>query len=430
MSNENFFQPKAQKELEEELKKIDENLEKESVKQKTYCEASQVPLFDAVQGIKFDFNSGFRIFFPQTDKKYHLQFFDDDKKLLLYDSDIESGTHISSVKKYYVRYKFIITRADTKEVIFEHIMDLKDKEVAVQFPVETMGDSIGWFSYMERFQKKFKCKLTIVVSQFLKDLMAKQYPDINFINKEQFNNTKYYATYYVGLFFGGNVDYQPLDFRYVGLHRTAGMILGLRTKEELEDIPPRLDLSAKRTIKEKYVVIATQASTQAKYWNNPYGWINVISFLKENGYRVLCIDKEKIYGVGTHFNHIPWGAEDFTGNLPLQERVNLIKNADFFIGLPSGLSWLAWCCKVPIVMISGFSLPNTEFYTPYRIINYSSCIGCWDDTKENFDHKNFLWCPRFQNDENRMFECTKMINPEMVIEVIKTIPEFKPQKKK
>ena len=38
-------------------------------------------------------------------------------------------------------------------------------------------------------------------------------------------------------------------------------------------------------------MIATQASTQCKYWNNPAGWREIVRFLKEAGYRVVCIDK-------------------------------------------------------------------------------------------------------------------------------------------
>ena len=424
MSEENFFQPEQNN---SQVKQIHESNETKN-KERLYGDIPAMPIFEAVQGIKYDFNSGLRIFFPQNDKKYHLQFFDDDKNLLLYDSDVEPGTNLSSIKKYYIKYKFIITRQDTGEKVFEHVMNLKDQNVVVQFPVGTLGDSLGWFSYMERFQKKTQCKLILVISDFLKELVEKQYPDFKYIKKADTVNTISYATYYIGLFFKGDTNFQPVDFRYVGLHRTAGMILGLRSKEELEDIPPRIDLSAERKIKEKYVVIAAKASTQAKYWNNPFGWDGVIRFLRDNGYKIYCIDRERVHGTGTHFNYIPWGVEDDTGDKPLQERVDMIKDADFFIGLPSGLSWLAWCCKVPVVMISGFSLPNTEFYTPYRVINYYSCTGCWDDTKENFDHNNFLWCPKHQNDEARMYECTKLITPDQVINVIKTIPTFKPEK--
>lgn len=125
-----------------------------------------------------------------------------------------------------------------------------------------------------------------------------------------------------------------------------------------EDIPPRVDLSAPKAVQEKYCVISTQASSQTKQWNNPFGWDDVIRFLREQGYKVYCINKDRNYGMGLVWNHIPWGVEDATGELSLQERINLIKDADFFIGLGSGMSWLAWCCKVPVVLISGFSLPS------------------------------------------------------------------------
>ena len=45
--------------------------------------------------------------------------------------------------------------------------------------------------------------------------------------------------------------------------------------------------------------------------------------------------------MGSRFNIIPYGAEDFTGRRPLQERIDLLYHADFFIGLSSGLSWVA-----------------------------------------------------------------------------------------
>ena len=393
-----------------------------------YGNVKTKPVVEAVEGITYDFNFGLRVYFPQTGLKYHLMFKNADTGLILYDSDVEPGTVISSVKKYYMRFTFVVTRQGTGEKVFEHTLDLRDRKVVVQFPVGTIGDSIGWFSYAERFQKKHGCNLVLVVSDFLRDLVQKQYPQFEFIHPDDVPEANSSASYYIGLFVNGDTNYQPVDFRQVGLHRTAGYILGLRTKDELEDIPPRLDLSAKRAIKGKYVVIATKASSQAKYWNNQNGWHSVIKFLKENGYRVLCIDKDRVHGTGLVFNHIPWGVEDLTGEIPLQERVNVIKDADFFIGLPSGLSWLAWCCNVPVVMISGFSLPNTEFYTPYRVISYDVCNGCWDDRKETFDHTNFFWCPRHQNDQNQ-FECTKYITDEQVINMIKTIPSFKPDKK-
>ena len=65
-------------------------------------------------------------------------------------------------------------------------------------------------------------------------------------------------------------------------------------------------------------------------------------------------------------NHIPHGVEDETGDRPLLERARWLKHAEFFVGLSSGLSWLAWAMDVPVVLISGFTAATNEFATPYR----------------------------------------------------------------
>lgn len=104
---------------------------------------------------------------------------------------------------------------------------------------------------------------------------------------------------------------------------------------------------------------------------------------------MLCIDRQARHGQGFVWNHIPYGAEDFTGDIPLQERVDLLRHASFFIGLASGLSWLARATDIPVVLISGFSLPNSEFYTPRRVFSSHGCNGCWDDTSVDFDHQDF-----------------------------------------
>ena len=388
-----------------------------------YGEVPRIPTQDAVEGIRFDFNDGIRILFPQNGKNYHVTFTDIDTGIILYSADTVPGAFVTSVKKFFIRFRLIIHEKGGKEPIFTHDYDAENREVMIQLPVGTIGDSIGWFSYVERFQKKHKCKLICVMTPWIADVVRDQYPDITFITAEDTKNYSPYACYYMGLFFRGDVDHQPIDFRYIGLHRTAGYILGVDPKDE----PPRFNLSAPRRIKEKYVVIAAQSSSQAKYWNNPLGWMTVVQFLKDNGYRVICIDKEKVHGTGLNWNYIPYGAEDDTGDKPLQERIDMIKDADFFIGLSSGLSWLAWGCKVPVVMISGFTHPTNEFETPYRVINYHTCHSCWNDMRENFDHFDFLWCPRHKGTD-RHFECTRLISAEQVITTIKKIPTFKPKK--
>jgi autotransporter strand-loop-strand O-heptosyltransferase len=252
-------------------------------------------------------------------------------------------------------------------------------------------------------------------------LFRDAYPEINFVNHDNIDTERYYATYSMGLFFDDKEClHQPCDFRYVGLHRTAGYILGVDPTE----VAPKIVLpDPTRPIPEPYVCIAVQATTQAKYWNNPGGWFEIVKFLKNAGYRVICIDQKTTHGTGLIWNHIPHGAEDETGDRPLLERVRWLRHADFFVGLASGLSWLAWGAGTRVVMISGFSHPLTEFDTPYRVVNYHTCNGCWNDPQLRFDHKDFLWCPRHK-DTPRQFECTRLITVDHVKSTIARIPGF------
>jgi autotransporter strand-loop-strand O-heptosyltransferase len=261
------------------------------------------------------------------------------------------------------------------------------------------------------------------MSSLIIPLLRDAYPSIRFVTHEELVEQKladqFYATYCLGLFFddADNI-FQPTDFRHVGLHRTAGYILGVDPTEE----PPRLALPDEtRPIDEPYVCIAVQSSSGCKAWNNPNGWREVVAFLKSSGYRVVCIDQKPVHGHGLMWTHIPHGAEDETGDRPLTERARWLRHAAFFVGLSSGLSWLAWAAGTPVVMISGFTHPTNEFATPYRVINWHACNSCWNDPRVRFDHKDYLWCPRHAG-TSRQFECTRLITADQVIGAIKRVP--------
>jgi autotransporter strand-loop-strand O-heptosyltransferase len=287
--------------------------------------------------------------------------------------------------------------------------------------VGTLGDPLGWFPYAAKFQERHGCRLTCALGDKLIALLRDSYPKITFLTHDEVKPERYYATYSMGLFFDDKDNvFQPCDFRQVGLHRTAGYILGV----DLTEKPPRIWLGDdSRPIAEPYICIAVQSTTQCKSWNNPNGWREIVAFLKQAGYRVICIDQKPAHGTGLIWNHIPNGAEDETGDRPLQERARWLKHAEFFVGLSSGLAWLAWAAGIPVVMISGFTHPTNEFATPYRVINYHACNSCWNDVRARFDHKDFLWCPRHK-DTPRQFECTRLITSEQVKAVIATIPGF------
>jgi autotransporter strand-loop-strand O-heptosyltransferase len=293
----------------------------------------------------------------------------------------------------------------------------------IQFPIGTLGDTMAWFPYAARFAKVRGARVTCAMSGLISPVLKNAYPELRFVTHEELTEQKLmdkaYASYCLGLFFDDAEHvWQPTDFRHVGLHRTAGYILGVDPAEEA----PRLALpDESRPIAEPYVCIAAQSSTQCKLWNNPHGWREVIAFLKASGYRVICIDQKPVHGTGIVWNHIPHGVEDETGDRPLTERARWLRHAEFFIGLSSGLAWLAWAAGTPVVMISGFTHPNNEFDTPYRIINWHACNSCWNDVRHRFDHKDYLWCPRHVGTD-RQFECTRLITAAHVIATLKRIP--------
>ncbi|MBR1153731.1 autotransporter strand-loop-strand O-heptosyltransferase [Bradyrhizobium sp. JYMT SZCCT0428] len=385
---------------------------------RAYPAPAEIPTQEGPMGIRFDFNDGCRVLLPESEHPWKIQLSDLDTGNVLFETELKAG-RINSSKRYYVRIRIEVWQQG--ESLFVHDYSALDREVMVQFPVGTLGDPMGWFPYAVKFQERHGCKLTCAMGEKLIDLFRGAYPDITFLTHEEIKPERYYATYSIGLFFDDkDFIYQSSDFRHVGLHRTAGYILSVDPAE----VRPRIAIANdSRPIADPYVCIAVQSTTQAKYWNNPEGWRSVVAFLKESGYRVVCIDQKATHGSGLIWNHIPHGVEDETGEKPLSERVRYLKHAALFVGLSSGLSWLAWAAGTPVVMISGFTHPTNEFDTPYRVINYHACNSCWNDPRIRFDHHNFLWCPRHK-DSPRQFECTRLITAEQVKAVIKKVPGF------
>ena len=201
----------------------------------------------------------------------------------------------------------------------------------------------------------------------------------------------------------------PNDYKRQPLQKTATDILGL----EYTEIRPKLNLP--NINKTKKVGIGFHSTAQSKYWNNPDGWQKVIDYLISLGYECMIYSRE---GDGYMNNKYPKGVTIFKGG-DLQDVIDDISNCEFFIGLGSGLSWLAWACELPLVLISGFSEKWAETtLDTYRVINENVCHGCFNSERLNASDWN--WCPLHKN-TNRMFECTKKITSEMVITEINKI---------
>ena len=329
----------------------------------------------------------------------------DSKKELLVKIREESGELVTQkkIKKGVVDLKVPVLREWIVEVfngekkVFNHQLRLENQVVFIKFIDVALGDAIIWPAYLEEFRKKYKCK--VYVKTRYPELFEKSYPNITFLKKGQHMK---------------NVDVQITPMAIVdGAPMLDGppAILNLK-KEELRtkiDKPP-----LKRNIKKKYVCIATHSSSYYKYWLRKNGWNDVIKYLKELGYEVLCIDGDDIADYGLVKMRVPDGCVKRTGMRPLSERINDLYFCDFFIGLGSGLSWLAWAVGKPVVMIAGFSLENCEFKNPYRVINKNVCHGCYG--KKGSMNAPF-YCPEHYG-TSRQHECSREITFEMVKEKI------------
>jgi autotransporter strand-loop-strand O-heptosyltransferase len=396
----------------------------------SYPPPAVMPTQSGAEGIRFDFNDGCRVQLPPRQRgSWRIRLRDLDSGNILYETE-NKGARINSTKRWYVRFRIEVWaleegQSDSPRLVLSHDHDLTGREVLIQFPVGTLGDTLAWFSYCSRFADRHReSKVFVAMSALISPLLSKAYPNLVLLSHKEAVDQgipeRAYATYSMGLFFDDVAcARQPVDFRHVGLHRTAAYILGVDPLDE----PPRLALPDEtRPIPEPYVCIAVQATSAAKTWTNPTGWREVIHFLKSAGYRVICIDQKPVHGQGLMWTHIPHGAEDQTG-ISLAEAARWLRHADLFVGLSSGLSWLAWAAGATVVLISGYSLPSTEFNTPYRVINWHTCNGCWNDPALRFDHHDFLWCPRHMNTP-RQFECTRLITADHVIRMVRTIPGF------
>ncbi len=357
-----------------------------------------------IEGLRLDFNFGLRLDVPEGN--FRVVIGDAETDEIFFDEYI-SGGRLISVEQHFIRWHVEIFSGDKK--VFEHTLNLEGKKVLLAFRQNALGDIIALLPYSREFQKRNRCELSIYLPEYLREFAAQLYPDLPQVDEINF---KTYATYYP-LMPMASIRTIAADLRNMPMERMGGVILGLKTIQPKPTFKPTLP----PVTSEPYVCIGVQASLARKGWHYPGGWEIVVDYLKSLGYRVFCIDKEKVQSDENYTVTAPSNAEDFTGDIPIMERANMLYHAEFFIGLGSGLSWLANAVDCPVVMICGFSQDWHEFYTPYRVANRLVCNGCFNDIRVFFI-KHF--CP-YHKGTSRELECQKKIHPRQVINAIERL---------
>jgi len=322
----------------------------------------------------------------ESDSDFEVKFYDEQGKCH-YENTIKSNSWVRLNRQYFTKWTAKVWQDG--HLIYKNTLDLANKTVFIVLDSKSLGDSIAWTGYALEFQKKHDCK--VVLSTYWNHIL--DYPELELV--EPGTTVNCYALYRIGWKWDENKE--PVLCNTIPLQQAATNILGL----EYTPIKPKLKLEEYHRWGRKNVVIATNSTMECKFWTKE-GWQKVINYLCQNGYDVINVSKEDN----------PFDNCTKINDTSIEYTMQTIRNADLFIGLSSGLSWLAWALNQNIVMISNFTESDHEFDC-HRITKPDVCHGCWNDPNIKLD-PHWLFCPK-----NKDFECQRTIPASMVIDAIK-----------
>jgi autotransporter strand-loop-strand O-heptosyltransferase len=330
------------------------------------------------------------------DKRFYVEYYDE-KGTCLYSNNIDINNWVKLNRRWFTNWKVKIW--DESKLIHEETLNYEGKRVFIALESKSLGDTIAWVPYALEFKKKHKCH--VILSTFWNHMF--DYPEIEFSEPGSVvHNIQ--GLYRIGWFYDN--DREPEVPHEIPMQKAATNILGLDYKE----IKPRL--KAPNVKKVKQVCIAIHSTSQAKYWNNPTGWQEVVDHLLSKGYVVKLLSKEGVDYMG---NIAPNGVV-LHPNGSIESVMEEMLKSELFIGIGSGLSWLSWALDVPTVIISGFSEPFAEMEGCIRVsATEGKCSGCFN--RHRLDAGDWNWCPDHKGTD-RQFECTKSITGKMVIDKI------------
>jgi len=322
--------------------------------------------------------------------KFTVKYYDE-KGVCHFDSIIGVQNWVQLNRRWYTKWTIKVWKDD--ELYYEYTLDYTGKRVYIAFDSKSLGDTIAWMPYVLEFKKKHNCH--VIVSTHKNFLFESVYPELEFIEPGQ-KADNILGMYSIGWFY--NPDKEPALCNTIKLQEAASNILGL----EFQEIRPRIAFTPGNNLYGKYVTIATNSTSGCKFWTKD-GWQLVINFLHEKGYKVINVSQERN----------PFDNCEQIEDTSMENTMNIIHHSHLFIGLSSGLSWLAWAMNKKVVMISNFTDKDHEF-SCIRIYREDICHGCWNKGDNRFDPGDWDWCPEHKGTA-RHFECHREITASQVI---------------
>lgn len=290
------------------------------------------------------------------------------------------------------------------------------RTVFIHLLSNSLGDTIASTPYVSEYQKKHNVNVIFGINDPYIILLNDSYDNIQFVGRNEIINYDEIIT----------IDYVFNKSIQGGYAEQLGF-------ENPEYIRPSIIIpELLRPIKNKYIALGVHSTCQIKYWNHSDGlksqlesknWNELSGILRKKGYTPVVVEKEEMFGVPPFYNGLPSKSNKQIGKT-LLDAVNIIYHSEFYIGLSSGMSWVAHALGKKVVMISNFTEDWNEFDTSLedyiRITNKSVCHGCWNkiNVEHSFDKHDWYWCPLHKNTD-RQFECHKSITVNDVMEQIK-----------
>jgi autotransporter strand-loop-strand O-heptosyltransferase len=289
------------------------------------------------------------------------------------------------------------------------------KTVYIHLLSNSIGDTIASTPYVSEYQKKHNVNVIFNINDPYIFLLDESYENIQFVGRNDV------------------VEYdEKISIDYVFNKSIQGGYAEQLGFENPPYIRPVVSIpELLRPIKNKYIALGVHSTCQIKYWNHSNGlksqgdatnWNELSSILRKRGYTPVTVEKDEMYGVPPFYNGIPSKSNKQVGKTIL-EAANIINHSEFYIGLSSGMSWIAHALGKKVVMISNFTEDWNEFDLSLddyiRITDKSVCHGCWNKINVDFEFNkdDWYWCP-LHKDTERQFECHKSISVSDVMEKI------------
>ena len=272
--------------------------------------------------------------------------------------------------------------------------------VLVEIVSNSLGDTVGAVAIISKYQQQNNYEVSVISNY--PNLFKKSYPNLKFIGRNETITESY-------------------DHRISTTYKFEFPLMEGYSKDfgiTTEGISLKVDsVNGQRPIKNKYVCIGVHSTAQCKYWNYPGGWDMLSKMLRKKGLTPVVVERDELFGIKEHMNGLPQSAVKKVG-MKFSDVLNHIQHCEFYIGISSGLSWVAQGLGKPTVIISNVTSKDNEFLDEktLRIYDEKICHGCIH--KEPFDPNDWLWCPVYRNDDLRRHLCTKLITPTEVMEKI------------